>query len=666
MELAVIAQGLAKAAELLAGQFTLVITNVPYLGRGKQDDVLMDYCERMNPDAKADLATCFFERCIQFCANSGSTALVTPQNWMFLASYKKFREKLLASTLWNALVRLGEHGFDSPQAAGAFVALSCVSKSRPTPESEFFGFEASGESSPTEKAAAIACKTPTFISQAKQLQNADARIVLDPNYDTAQRRLGEFVTVLQGSSTGDGEKFERAFWEVDDFKRWKWFLGAAYEGEFSGRDAVLDWPNESCELSTFKGARIQGLEALGKVGFAIAGSRNVCCGRFLGEFYNKALASVIPRRREDTAALWAFFASGNFEVEVRKLDQKLMITPGTFSGVPFDLAQWQKVASEKYPHGLPKPFSSDPTQWLFNGHPKGSSQPLHVAVARLLGYRWPRQTGSSFPDCPALGPDGLESFADKDGIVCLPPLNREQPAAARLRQLLTAALGAFDERALITAAGLKGSKSKTLEDWLRDEFFEQHAKLFHDRPFVWHLWDGRSDGFHALVNYHKLDHAALQKLTYSYLGNWIQQQSDDAKADIPGAAERLGAARALQTKLTAILEGEAPLDIFVRWKPLKEQAQGWHPDLNDGIHQNIRPFLLADDVGKRGAGLFRAVPLVLKDKDRGTEPTRPKSEYPWFWCEEEPGTDPTGGKDFIGNRWNDVHLTLTRKKEARA
>jgi hypothetical protein len=28
------------------------------------------------------------------------------------------------------------------------------------------------------------------------------------------------------------------------------------------------------------------------------------------------------------------------------------------------------------------------------------------------------------------------------------------------------------------------------------------------------------------------------------------------------------------------------------------------------------------------------------------------------------GTDPTGGKEFVGNRWNDVHLTLARKKEA--
>jgi len=105
----------------------------------------------------------------------------------------------------------------------------------------------------------------------------------------------------------------------------------------------------------------------------------------------------------------------------------------------------EEGCAEKYPNGLPKPFSNDPTQWLFNGHPKGSDQPLHVAVARLLGYKWPRQTGSSFPDCPALGPDGLEAFANSDGIVCLPPVNREQPAANRLRQLLAAALGALDD-----------------------------------------------------------------------------------------------------------------------------------------------------------------------------------------------------------------------------
>jgi hypothetical protein len=249
-----------------------------------------------------------------------------------------------------------------------------------------------------------------------------------------------------------------------------------------------------------------------------------------------------------------------------------------------------------------------------------------------------------------------------DGIVCLSGLNREQPAAARLRALLGDAFnGNFDERALISSTG---SEKTTLEDWLRDEFFEQHCSLFHHRPFIWHIWDGRKDGFHVLVNYHKLDLANLQKLTYSYLGDWIRIQDDEVKADKPGAAERLGAARTLQEELANILKGEPPYDIFVRWKPISQQSIGWQPDINDGVRLNIRPFLQSKDVGKRGAGILRSKPNIKWEKDRGKEPTRDKKEFPWFWCEEEPGADPLGGKEFFGNRWNDVHLTTETKKKA--
>jgi len=309
---------------------------------------------------------------------------------------------------------------------------------------------------------------------------------------------------------------------------------------------------------------------------------------------------------------------------------------------------------------------------------------LQVAVARLLGYRWPRQTGSELPDCPALGPDGLEVHADADGILCLAALNRELPAAVRLLALLAAAWSGgvppptpgqdapaplsgwdapapFDEQALLAAAG---AKSRTLEDWLRDEFFEQHCKLFHQRPFVWHLWDGRKDGFQALVNYHRLDRATLEKLAYSYLGDWIRRQDADSRADKPGAAERLGAARALEAELVAILEGEPPYDLFVRWKPLAEQPLGWQPDINDGVRLNIRPFMQARDLGKKGAGILRAKPNIKWDKDRGTESTRDKSDYPWFWHSDEPPLACPGGPDFTGNRWNNVHLTLARKRAA--
>jgi hypothetical protein len=661
-EMSVTAKGIAKAAEILAAQFTLVVTNVPYLGRGKQDDVLKDYCERVHADAKNDLATCFLERCLDFCQEGlGSTALVTPQNWLYQDGYKLVRQKLLTATRWNSVSQLGEHGFDSPQAAGAFVAMVVITADQNWHRGSFVGIDALEPSLPTEKAEVLKNGTLLVLSQSDQSRNPDGRVMLvQPNRRVL---LSSTSTSFQGIKTGDDERVSRVFWEIISLgSSWRFYQGSVLTTRFiGGMESIIWWGDSGDGL-----ARKQGIQAWGRPGVMVSQMRSLPVALYFGDIFDSNASPIIVRDPSSLPAIWAFCSSPDYCIEVRKVDQSLKPTNSSLVQVPFDLTHWQTVAAEKFPHGLPKPFSSDPTQWIFNGHPKDSDQPLHIAVARLLGYQWPRQTGSSFPDCPALGPDGLEGLADEDGIVCLAAVNHEQPAASRLRSLLATALGSFDEASLIAAAGLKGSKSKTLEVWLRDEFFEQHAKLFHDRPFIWHLWDGRMDGFHALVNYHKLDHATLQKLTYSYLGDWIQDQARDAKENKPGAAERLGAAQELQKKLAAILEGEAPLDIFVRWKQIKDQAEGWHPDLNDGVRQNIRPFLLAGDVGKKGAGLFRTIPLKLKDSDRGNEPQRPKEEYPWFWCEEEPGTDPAGGDAFVGTRWNNVHLTLAKKKGAKA
>jgi hypothetical protein len=547
----------------------------------------------------------------------------------------------------------------------AVTLLSVYSKLRPEEGHFIIGLDVGEVKDQSEKANLLSEKIPQLVAQLLQQKNPQCIISFDVNPNV--QMLCDLAKSTEGLSTGDGDRFLKNFWEdASVAEDWAFFHGTAEETEaYGGLSEILHWQKGLGDLSRFDSARVQGHYSWGKKGVLLSRMNRLKCTLYFGTIYDKMAVVLVPNEQANLPALWTFCSSKSYHDAVRSVSQNVAVATATLAQVPFDLAYWQKVAAERYPGGLPTPQSDDPTQWLFNGHPSGSTQPLHVAVARLLGYRWPRQTGSSFPDCPALGLDGLESFADEDGIVCLPPLNREQPAAARLRQLLTAALGTFDERALIAAAGLKGSKSKNIEDWLRDEFFEQHAKLFQDRPFIWHVWDGRADGFNALVNYHRLDQAKLQKLTYSYLGDWIRQQDEDAKADKPGAAERLGAARSLQIKLAAILEGEAPLDIFVRWKSLKEQALGWNPDLNDGVRQNIRPFLFAGDVGKRGAGVLRTVPLKLKDKDRGTEPNRPKKEYPWFWCEAEPGTDPPGGKDFVGNRWNNAHLTLARKREAK-
>ena len=105
----------------------------------------------------------------------------------------------------------------------------------------------------------------------------------------------------------------------------------------------------------------------------------------------------------------------------------------------------------------------------------------------------------------------------------------------------------------------------------------------------------------------------------------------------------------------------------MRWKPLSQQAIGWQPDLNDGVRMNIRPFMARDiPGGKKGAGVLRAKPNIKWDKDRGKEPTRPKTEYPWFWGWDEKSPDFAGvGKEPDGNRWNDCHYSNALKRSKR-
>ena len=684
-EMAVTARGLTKAAEILAGQFTLVATNVPYLTRGKHDDVLKDYCERVHPGAKADLATCFVERCLSFCQNGGSTALVTPQNWLFLGTYAGLRDDLLRRTQFGSLVRIGEHGFDSPQAAGAFTAMFILSLLACDKAHEFSGIDVTEEATPSEKAGSIRSKSFVTVKQVAQSRNPDSRIGLD---DRPQAPLLSTIAHgVHGLGSKDTPCFFRQFWEIaHSTSDWE-FLQTTVESprNFGGMEQIVFWQKGQGILHE-RGERGEAILAGGmawkKKGVIVSQMRQLPASLYLGDIFDKNAAVVLPYDEKDLPAVWAFCSSPEYNEEVRKIDQKVNVTNVTLVKVPFDFAHWQKVAAEKYPHGLPKPFSSDPTQWLFNGHPKGPDQPLQVAVARLLGYQWPRQTGSSFPDCPALKADGLEKLADKDGIVCLSATKGEAPAADRLNALLAAAFGsdwsATKARELLAATD---SKAKTLADWLSDDFFAQHCDLFHQRPFIWHIWDGLKGGFSALVNYHRLaagDGAGkrtLDKLIFTYLGEWIDAQRKAQKAGVEGADARLTAAEHLTVQLKAILAGEPPFDLFVRWKPLHEQPIGWNPDINDGVRLNLRPFITAKPLNARGknACILRSTPKVSWDKDRGKEPQRAKADFPWFWSWEKATDDQMSGKQpFLGtgsepdgNRWNDCHYSTATKEAAR-
>ncbi|NHN36562.1 N-6 DNA methylase [Pseudomaricurvus alcaniphilus] len=690
-ETAVAAQGLAKAATLLAGQYHWVITNVPYLARGKQEEKLAAYCEKHYPAAKNDLATVFLDRCLDYCVEGGTTSVVLPQNWLFLSSYKKFREKLLKNDTWHLIARLGAQAFQTPMW-DFNVQLITLSRGNEAGDSEglfaeagtahcIAGLDVSEPRTAAEKAEQLITAELKVVEQAKQLENPDSRVVIDAEENS--ELLSVIAHGVHGFGSKDSPRFFRQFWEMvepnSDWQVMSTTVGSLVH--FGGKQQIVYWQNGNGLLAELgkKGLAIPAGEiAWRKKGVAVSQMSSLPATIHTGEIFDKNVAVVLPHHPSHIPSIWCFCSSPEYNEAVRRIDQKLNVTNATLVKVPFDLDRWQKVAEQKYPNGLPEPYTDDPTQWIFHGHPCGSviwdetlkwtakallrtdDTVLQVAVARLLGYRWPAELDASMElageqrfwvaQCKALA-----EYVDDDGIVCLSAVRGEKSAAERLESLLQAAYG--DEwstsirNKLLEAVSCK---NKSLDFWLREKFFEQHCKLFQNRPFIWHIWDGLKDGFSALVNYHQLNKKNLERLIYTYLDDWIRNQRHQLADELDGAQERLNAAENLKRRLEQILQGEAPYDIFIRWKPLDQQPIGWEPDLNDGVRMNIRPFLSVEDVNKKGAGVLRTKPNIKWNKDRGKD----VESAPWYSLGLQYG-------EGEGARINDHHLSLAEKQAAR-
>jgi hypothetical protein len=652
---AVAARGLQAAALLLCRGYVLIATNVPFLGRKYQQSGLAELIDQRFPKSKYDLSTAMIERLLSALADGGTLASVTKQEWTFLKSFQKIRRHILEGFAIQFLVTLGEEAWEAFGDRGPLATLCSMTATKPAYQTAHFALDLTKISSREEKICRLSDMVCAQIAQQRQITNPDA--IISPVLIGTGKLLNAYADAVEGLSTGDGDRFVHAFWEIPwSLKGWVPFAGAP-DGvsEISGRHQALKWDDGCGPLSKEGGARVQGYAAWKRQGVIVGEMRALPIGPYFGDIHTKITAAIVPKDPKHLAAIYAFTRSGEYSRHVRDLNRKLSVATATLTKVPFDLARWQTEAAESYSHGLPEPYSNHPAQWLFHGHPAYAEcgTELHVALARLAGYRWPSETDATIrlSDLAKQHIGVAATLADSggDGLLPLQANGNDLPLADRMRILLTAAYGTpispVREQALVRAADAlldkKGAKDTTLEGWLADRAFRQHCVLFRHRPFLWHVWDSMRDGFSAFLNYHSLDRGALDKLTYTLLGDWIRT----AKAE--GNSARLERAERLQQTLAKIIEGENPFDIFVRWKPLTRQPIGWEPDLDDGVRLNIRPFMTA--------GILREQPRgVSWSKDKGSDP----ASAPWFHLGSH-----YGGKQ--GDRINDHHLTLAEKRAAR-
>jgi len=653
---AIAARGMADASTLLARRWVLQVTNVPFRASGTLVETLRSHLETTFPMGKRNLATAMFERMLRAASDGGTVASVTPKEWLSAKSYRDLRHWCVSRKAIDCIAALGPRSFETISGEVVNVCLVVATPGRKHETASFQYFDAVSGETPKEKAGMLVADSPTQISFGSVGRRAHVELA-DIEDDT--KLLHNFVSHHQGLATGDLNRFSLLFWEVklpDD--RWVYWQGSVSSSEeFRGLERVLLWEHGAGSLHAFneenkavrKNTHLRGLGVLRKQGVLVTQMGALPASLFSGERFDDTTTVLIPKDQSLLPALWAYIQTPEYADAIRRIDSSIKVPAATLTKAPFDIARWQGVAATKYPGGLPAPYSDDPTQWLFHGHPAhaATGTAVHVALARVAGYRWPAETNTGMRLSPvardliaraAALPEG-----DADGLLPLHAQGKDGALAERLRAMLAAAYGSRWSNALeaelVREADItldkKAARDISLETWLRDRAFRQHCGLFHNRPFLWQVWDGLPDGFSAFLHYHRLSHATLQTLTYTVLGYWLTRAKHD------GQTAHVEKASVLQQKLDAILQGESPYDIFVRWKPLAQQPLGWDPDLDDGVRMNIRPFVKA--------GVLRDIPNIRWTKDRGKD----TASAPWYAV-------------FNGDRVNDHHTSLSEKQASRA
>ncbi|MCP4166382.1 MAG: BREX-1 system adenine-specific DNA-methyltransferase PglX [Chloroflexi bacterium] len=259
---------------------------------------------------------------------------------------------------------------------------------------------------------------------------------------------------------------------------------------------------------------------------------------------------------------------------------------------------------------------------------------LTVIVLRLLGHRWPKQIEEGEP---------VPFWADPDGIIPLTPGSGDTPLAERLRARLRVEDGPLGSQQ--AEALLQELTGRSLEEWLRRDFFKRYVRQFKKRPISWHLAStptasggrrrrsNRQPAFECFVYYHACSGDVLARIRTQYVepllaaeqGRVARARRDGDETAAATAVERIHELENFAERLLQVEESGfacADLDDYLDQEPLdrwsgdgvfapasraelRAAEQAWQVDINDGVRVNIAPL--------QQAGLLTSNVLSAKD-----------------------------------------------------
>ncbi|SCW50290.1 Methyltransferase domain-containing protein [Lachnospiraceae bacterium C10] len=261
-------------AWMLSQKYHIVITNPPYMGNSGMNSHLATYVKNNYPDSKTDLFSVFMDRCTHMVISHGFSSLVTMQSWMFLASFEKFRKRIIRDYTITSLMHMDNMVMHI--AFGTAVTVICNAKisGYKGAYNQILNANINENDEPNEfpvrgnRLAYISVNNFADIpGELIAYWLSDAFL----NVFKSGVSLGKMADSKQGIATANNKKYLREWFEVnysdisfntkshEEAKKCgkKWFpynKGGEYRKWYGNNDYVVDWYDDGRDLKNNKKA----------------------------------------------------------------------------------------------------------------------------------------------------------------------------------------------------------------------------------------------------------------------------------------------------------------------------------------------------------------------------------------------------------------------------
>lgn len=272
------AKRVVNQARYLSSSFSVTIANPPYMGSRNMSQDLRDFAEAEYRTSKADLYSMFMEKALAQAGAAAYVAMVTMQNWMYLASHAALRNQLFASASIVSMAHLGSRAFDTISGEVVATTAFVLRNVRSHEAGEYFRLT---DLAPADKARELGrVASGEYTERCYRARSDDFVLIPDSpiaydfsedvrNLYKSNRSLGERIPLKQGMATTDNARFVRLWHEVSVSTICR---GAASTGEvqerggswvpynkggtptcwYGNQDYVVRWKDGAAELATVR------------------------------------------------------------------------------------------------------------------------------------------------------------------------------------------------------------------------------------------------------------------------------------------------------------------------------------------------------------------------------------------------------------------------------